>query len=115
MTRSILASSVAACICLGLATPLFAAEPTATGAANPPAAAEKTAAAQPAQQCLTDLRAFDSQMQKDGYWLSGSGYGYGYPDDGRLRPRLRLPRRAASRRRARPATGTRGPATMSGP
>jgi hypothetical protein len=79
MTSSILASSVAACICLGLATPLFAAEPTATGAANPPAPTEKTAAAQPAQQCLTDLRAFDSQMQKDGYWLSGSGYGYGYP------------------------------------
>jgi sporulation protein YlmC with PRC-barrel domain len=79
MTRSILASSVAACICLGLATPLFAAEPTVTGTANPPAPTEKTAAAQPAQQCLSDLRAFDSQMQKDGYWLSGSGYGYGYP------------------------------------
>jgi sporulation protein YlmC with PRC-barrel domain len=76
MTRSILASSVAACICLGLAAPLFAAEP-ATGA-NPPRASEKTAAAiKPAEKCLTDLRAFDSQMQKDGYWLSG--YGYGYP------------------------------------
>jgi len=80
MTRSILTSSVAACICLGLAAPLLAAETPATGAPNPPAAAEKTAAAiQPAQQCLSDLRAFDSQMQKDGYWLNGSGYGYGYP------------------------------------
>ena len=80
MTRSILTSSVAACICLGLAAPLFAAEPAAISTANPPAAAEKSAAAiQPAQQCLTDLRAFDGQMQKDGYWLSGSGYGYGYP------------------------------------
>jgi sporulation protein YlmC with PRC-barrel domain len=76
MTRSILASSVAACVCLGLATPVFAAEPTA----RPTAPAEKTAAAaQPAHQCLTDLRAFDGLMQKDGYWLSGSGYGYGYP------------------------------------
>jgi sporulation protein YlmC with PRC-barrel domain len=80
MTYSILASSVAACICLGLAAPIFAAEPVTTGVAIPSAPAEKTAAAnQPAQQCLTDLRAFDSQMQKDGYWLSGSGYGYGYP------------------------------------
>jgi sporulation protein YlmC with PRC-barrel domain len=80
MTRSILVSSVAACICLGLATPLFAAEPAATAAAGLSAPADKTATAiQPAQQCLSDLRTFDSQMQKDGYWLSGSGYGYGYP------------------------------------
>jgi sporulation protein YlmC with PRC-barrel domain len=79
MTRSIVVSSAAACICLGLATPLFAAEPAAGGAANPPSTAGKTAAAQPAEQCLTDLRAFDSQMQKDGYWRSGSGSGYGYP------------------------------------
>jgi len=80
MTRSILTSSVAACICLGLAAPLSAAEPAAISTANPPIAAERTAAAnQPAQQCLTDLRVFDGQMQKDGYWLSGSGYGYGYP------------------------------------
>jgi sporulation protein YlmC with PRC-barrel domain len=71
---------VAACICLGLAAPVFAADPAAVGTANPPATVEKTAVAiQPAQQCLTDLRTFDSQMQKDGYWLSGSGYGYGYP------------------------------------
>ena len=77
MTCSILASSVAACICLGLATPVLAAEPAAT--VKPPAAIGAAAAAKPAEKCLADLRAFDSQMQKDGYWLSGSGYGYGYP------------------------------------
>ena len=77
MTRPILTSSVAACICLGLATPVLAAGPAAT--ANPPAAARTAAAAKSAEKCLADLRAFDSRMQKDGYWLSGSGYGYGYP------------------------------------
>jgi sporulation protein YlmC with PRC-barrel domain len=83
MKRPILAGSMAACFCLGLAVPLFAAEPAATGAVTPPSAAEKNASAiKPAQQCLSDLRAFDSQMRKDGYWLGGSGYGYGYPIDG---------------------------------
>lgn len=77
MTPSVLASSVAACICLGLATPGLAADPAAS--ANAPAASEKAVAAKPAEKCLTDLRAFDGQMRKDGFWLSGSGYGYGYP------------------------------------
>ena len=77
MPRSILTSSVTACICFGLAAPALAAGPVAT--ANPPAANGTASAAKPAEKCLADLRAFDSQMQKDGYWLSGSGYGYGYP------------------------------------
>jgi sporulation protein YlmC with PRC-barrel domain len=83
MKRPILGGSMAACFCLGLAAPLLAAEPAATGLMTPPSTAEKDASAiKPAQQCLSDLRAFDSQMRKDGYWLGGSGYGYGYPIDG---------------------------------
>ncbi len=80
MKRSVLAGSVAGCLCLGLAVPLLAAQPSATGTANSPSASETNVAApKPAQKCLSDLRAFDSQMEKDGYWLGGSGYGYGYP------------------------------------
>jgi hypothetical protein len=83
MKRSILLSSVSAWCCLGLVAPGFAAPPPATVAAANPAPAEKTdAAARPAELCLTDIRAFSEQMQKDGYWLGGSAYGYGYPLDG---------------------------------
>jgi sporulation protein YlmC with PRC-barrel domain len=63
--RAALAASVAACFCLGVVTPLFAADPPAANKAG--------------EKCLSDLRAFDSQMEKDGYWRVGSGYGYGYP------------------------------------
>ena len=65
---------------LGLAAPLFAAEPAATGTMKQPPVSEKNlSAVKPAEQCLSDLRAFDSKMEKDGYRLGGSGYGYGYP------------------------------------
>ena len=77
MIRSILTSATAACLSLGLAIPALAADPAATS--NPAAAIETASTTKPAEKCLADLRAFDSQMQKDGYWLSGSGYGYGYP------------------------------------
>jgi sporulation protein YlmC with PRC-barrel domain len=82
MKRSILASSVAACFCLGLAAPLLAAQPAVTGTANQPSPSEKSSATKAAETCLSDLRIFDSQMEKDGHWLGGSGYGYGYPMGG---------------------------------
>jgi sporulation protein YlmC with PRC-barrel domain len=80
MKRSALAASLTASLCLGFAGPLLAAESSQTAAAHKPSPDAKVAShKQPAQKCLSDLRALDSQMQKDGYWLHGSGYGYGYP------------------------------------
>lgn len=77
MTRSILPTSIAACICLGLTAPAFAADPAV--ATMPPVASDRAAAVKPAEKCLADLRAFDGQMEKDGHWLGDSGLGYGYP------------------------------------
>ena len=68
MKHSILARSVVA-LCLAAATSALAAS-----AASPT----------PATKCLNDLRAFNHQMEKDGYWLTGSGYGY--PMDGSAIP-----------------------------
>jgi sporulation protein YlmC with PRC-barrel domain len=80
MTRSYLVSSMVACLCLGLPAPLLAAEPSATGTGNQLSPSENNAdATNPTEKCLSDLRAFDSQMEKDGYWLGSSAYGYGYP------------------------------------
>ena len=83
MKRSTLASSAAACFCLILAAPVLAADPAATGRVNHSSSSAKTVSAtKSADKCLADLRAFDRQMGKDGYWLGGSGYGYGYPMGG---------------------------------
>jgi hypothetical protein len=80
MKRSIFATSMAACFCLVAGTPLFAAESTVPVAVNEPIpAATDVSDPAPAKACLADLQAFDSQMEKEGYWLSGSGYGFGYP------------------------------------
>src|SRR5664279_6594004 len=80
MKRSALAASLSASLCLGFAAPLLAATSPQTAAMHKPAPDAKAAShKQPAQKCLSDLRALDSQMQKDGYWLYGSGYGYGWP------------------------------------
>ena len=67
MKRAILMASVAVCLCIGPGARLLAAD---------------TEAAKPAEACLKDVRAFNDQMQKDGYWLGGSGYAYGYPMGG---------------------------------
>ncbi len=83
MKRSTLVGSVAAYVGLGFATPLLAADPTVAATANQPSPSEKKVAAKAAaEKCMSDLRAFDNQMEKDGYWLGGSGYGYGYPVSG---------------------------------
>jgi sporulation protein YlmC with PRC-barrel domain len=70
----------ASCMCLGLAVPLFAADPAVTGTVSQTPASESSAADKaPVEKCLSDLRILDSKMEKDGYWLGGSGYAYGYP------------------------------------
>jgi sporulation protein YlmC with PRC-barrel domain len=79
MKRSILLASTSACFCLSLAAPLLA----APAPANEPAPAMKAASTSgPASTCRSDVHAFNRQMEKDGYWLGGSGYGYGYPMGG---------------------------------
>jgi len=83
MKRSTLAGSVAAAFCIGFVTPVLAAQPAATGTVKQSSVSErKVAAAKPAGKCLSDLRAFDNQMDKAGYWLGGSGDGFGYPMEG---------------------------------
>ena len=83
MKRSTLVGSMTACFCLALTAPILAAQPAMTSTENHPSSIEANASAiRPAEKCLADLRAFDSHMEKDGYWLAGSGYGYGYPMGG---------------------------------
>lgn len=79
MKRPTFVGIAAACLCLGHAPPLLAAEAPGTGAA-PASASDTEISGQPSPKtCLSDLRAFDSQLEKDGYWPGGSGYGFGYP------------------------------------
>ena len=80
MKRSTLAGSVAACFYLGLVVPALAAEPNATGTVNRPSPSEMNVSAiKFGEKCLSDLRAFDNQTKKDGYWLVGSGCGSSRP------------------------------------
>ncbi len=78
--RSVLATSLKTSLFLAFSVPLVAAPLPDAGIVHK-ASGDTKAAAQlkPAQKCLSDLRALDTQMQKDGYWLHGTGYGYGYP------------------------------------
>jgi sporulation protein YlmC with PRC-barrel domain len=75
--HSILAGSVAAFAYLGLAAPLLAEEPKTIGTeSHPTPNGENVSTVKTAETCLSDLHVFDAQMEKDGYWLGGSGYGY---------------------------------------
>ena len=79
MKRSALLQSATAWCCLGLFSSAFAAPPPVTNLSD----GDKTEyTVMPAKTCLTDIKTFSDQMQKDGYWLGGSAYGYGYPLDG---------------------------------
>ena len=60
--------------------PLFAAQPAP--AADNMAVVTPAAAPKPAEKCLSDVKAFSTDMSKGGYWLGGSDYGYGYPMGG---------------------------------
>ena len=83
MNRSTLAIAATACVCINFAILPLAAQTMASSPTSAAPSNEKTdAAAKPSEKCLTDLRAFDSRMEKDGYWLGGSGIGYGYPMGG---------------------------------
>lgn len=79
MKPSMFAVSMAACFCLSAGAPLFAADSTVAAANDPTPSVGDVSDPMPAKACLSDLQAFDSQMEKEGYWLSGSGYGFGYP------------------------------------
>lgn len=81
LQRRALVVSMAAALSLAAVENVRAATPDPTKAAviTEPAMDH---ANKPSRQCLTDLSAFQVQMQKDGYWRGGSGYGYGYPMHG---------------------------------
>lgn len=72
MNKSLMLGSAAAVIWIFSTAPILAADPVAASAD----------AAKPATVCLADLRAFDIQMEKDGYWYTGGGYSMGYPVTG---------------------------------
>ncbi|WP_027172467.1 PRC-barrel domain-containing protein [Methylobacterium sp. 10] len=57
---------------LSLALPLRAAE-------EPQGKPDTWSNSKPALACLDHLKAFNTQMETEGYWLGASGYGYGYP------------------------------------
>src|SRR5271156_6573315 len=59
---------LAGCISLGVAGQLLATP-----------SMEATSHENAALQCVSDLYAFQAELQKGGYWLPSSGYGAGYP------------------------------------
>jgi sporulation protein YlmC with PRC-barrel domain len=77
-----IAVAISAVLSLGFTGLLLAAtspQIVAQAASDVPASSTSTADLKPDHACMADLRTFSEQMQKDGYWLSGSNLGYGYP------------------------------------
>ena len=79
MTRKLPLGPIAGCVYFTLMGPLLAAQPANTEATNSTAAESDMAAPKSADVCRNDLKAFNGQMEKDGYWYAGEGYGFGYP------------------------------------
>ena len=84
MIRSTSTATLAICSLFASFTPLLAASPPTAPALSRPSAVAgaEGASAHPAEKCLGDVKAFNDNMSKSGYWLGGSGYGYGYPMGG---------------------------------
>ena len=83
MKHLVLFGSVAGCLSLGMVGPLLAAEAVAAkDAVSTTAPPSDPSTTKPAETCLNDLRAFNTKIDKGGYWLGGSDYGYGYPAGG---------------------------------
>jgi hypothetical protein len=79
MTRKLPLGPIAGCVYFTLMGPLLAAQPANTEATNSTGAESDTAASKSADVCRNDLKAFNSQMEKDGYWYTAEGNGFGYP------------------------------------
>ena len=78
MKRSTLVFSTALCGCIFLAAPVRAAQlPTADAMKAPSSSEVVTPVAKPGQTCLSDVAAFNTQMEKDGYWQDSYGLGMG--------------------------------------
>ena len=79
MTRKLPLGPIAGCVYFTLMGPLLAAQPANTEPKNSTAAESTMAASKSADVCRNDLKAFNSQMEKDGYWYPAEGNGFGYP------------------------------------
>ena len=79
MTRKLPLGPIAGCVYFTLMGPLLAAQPANTEATNSTGAESDMAASKSADVCRNDLKAFNSEMEKDGYWYTAEGNGFGYP------------------------------------
>jgi sporulation protein YlmC with PRC-barrel domain len=78
--RAVITASLATCLYLSFASRLLAQQSLETSTTRASAAnTNSIGTMNPARKCLSDLRAFDNQMQKSGYWISASGYCNGSP------------------------------------